>query len=49
MLADRKGLDIRKMKTQGAWVSGTAYLTFEDVKVTILYHSFIHFISFMAA
>jgi acyl-CoA dehydrogenase len=30
---ERKGLDIRKMKTQGAWVSGTAYLTFEDVKV----------------
>jgi alkylation response protein AidB-like acyl-CoA dehydrogenase len=31
------GFGVRRMKTQGAWSSGTAFLTFEDVKVPAEY------------
>jgi len=33
--ANSPGVTVRRMKTQGAWISGTALITFEDVKVPI--------------
>jgi alkylation response protein AidB-like acyl-CoA dehydrogenase len=30
-----EGFKIRRMPTQGWWISGTAHLTFEDVKVPV--------------
>jgi len=35
MEAGMPGFTIRRQKTQGWWISGTSYLTFEDVKVPV--------------
>ena len=32
---DMPGINLRVMKMQGAWGSGTTYVTFEDVKVPV--------------
>jgi alkylation response protein AidB-like acyl-CoA dehydrogenase len=32
---DMPGITIRRMKTQGGWISGTAYVIFENVKVPV--------------